>query len=65
MTSLNSRYVPWPLTVLSVTSSQAIGLRSLIVPWIKIHLAKVLLATSIAELGIKHTKGPSGLGKAL
>ena len=62
VTSLNSWYVP--RTVLSVTLLQAVGLSLLIVPWIKNSLV-VLLAASIAELGIRHTKGPSGLGKTL
>ena len=52
------------ITVLSVTLSQAVGLSSLIVPWVKNSLM-VLLATSIAELGIRRTKGSSGLGKKL
>ena len=36
----------------------------MIVPSVKILLT-VLLAASIAELGIRHAKGPSGLGKTL
>ena len=51
-------------TVLSVILSQGVGLTSLIVPFIKnSHLA--LLAAYTAELGIRHAKGPSGLGKTL
>ena len=51
-------------TVLSVTLSQGVGLSSSIVPSVKISRT-ALLAASIAELGIRHAKGPSGLGKTL
>ena len=62
VTSLNSWYVL--CTVLSVTLSQAVELSSSIVLWVKNSLM-ALLTTSTAELGIRHIKGPYGLGKML
>ena len=53
-----------PHTVLSVTLSQAVGLSSSIVPWVKNSLMALLVA-SIAELGIRCTKASSHLGKTL
>ena len=52
------------ISVLSVTLLQAVGLSSSIVPWIE-NLLTSLLAGSIAELGIRCTKRPYGLGKTL
>ena len=49
-------------TVLGVILSQGVGLSSLTVPLVKIsHMA--LLAAYIAELGVRHAKGLSVLGK--
>ena len=48
-------------TILSVILSQGVGLSSLIVPSVKISRT-VLLAAYVAKLGIRHAKGPSGLG---
>ena len=64
-TSLNFWYVS--CTVLSVTLSQVVGLSSSVIATMgkKLTYGGTIIAASIAELGIRHTKGPSGLGKTL
>ena len=53
-------------TVLRVTLLQGVGLSASIVPSVKIlRMASTIMTASIAELGIRHANGPSGLGTTL
>ena len=53
-------------TVLCVTLLQGVGLSALIVPSVKVsRMASTIMTASTAELGIRNTKGPSGLGTTL
>ena len=58
--SANVWYIPH--TISSVTLLQGVGLSSSIVPSVKISCT-ALLEVTIAGLGFRHAKTPSGLGK--